>query len=208
MNFHAQRQHTVTRTLVKMLQRRGYTMPAEVEARTQADVEAMYAASSAPCLNFTAHRSGTPLMVMFLNDEHASKLGLAPIRDLVTDMASKHCAEALLVVHDGLTAPAASMVRELETKSSVTLTTFLADTLLYDIWEHAAVPRHTLLTPAEKDDLLRSLKCTADQLPRIMRDDPMARYMGLRVGDVVRIDRPSVTVGMDVYYRVVVESEE
>lgn len=208
MNYHAQRQHTVIRTLVKMLQRRGYTVPPEVEARTQADVEGMYATSATPPLDFTAHRSGTPLMVLFLNDVHTSKLGLAPIRDLVAAMTAKNCVDALLVVHDGLTAPAASMVRELETKSGITLTTFHADTLLYDIWEHAAVPKHTLLTNDERESLLATFKCTEDQLPRMMREDPMARYMGLRVGDVVRIERPSVTVGMDIYYRIVVEPEE
>lgn len=208
MNEHAQRQFTVLQTVIKMLNRRGYDVPDNVTARTLNQLESKYVANEVPVLNFLASRNGDNIMVVFFNDQHTAKLGLAPIRELVTMMEEHGCKDALLVVHDGLTSPAASMLRELEAKSGIVITAFQADTLLYDIWEHAAVPRHTLLTPTQRAALLKDLRCTPDQLPRMLRDDPMARYMGLRCGDVVRIDRPSITVGRDVYYRIVVDGDE
>ena len=183
-------------------------MPDATRGITLHDLETKYNASELPALNFKALRRDQSIMVMFFNDQHGGKLGLAPIRELVSIMEEHGCKEALLVVHEGLTAPASALLKELELKTGLFVTAFNADTLLYDIWEHAAVPRHTLLTPGERATLLRELKCTADQLPRMMREDPMARYMGLRCGDVVRIERPSITVGTDLYYRVVVENDE
>ena len=43
-----------------------------------------------------------------------------------------------------------------------------------------------------------------ENLPVILRDDAMARYLGLRPGEVVRILRPSPTSGTYVSYRICV----
>ena len=67
--------------------------------------------------------------------------------------------------------------------------------------DHELVPRHR---KAADDDLrriggLRLPRGTAS-LPALRADDPIAQYLALAVGDVVRIDRHDGTV----YYRVVV----
>jgi DNA-directed RNA polymerase subunit H (RpoH/RPB5) len=44
------------------------------------------------------------------------------------------------------------------------------------------------------------------QLPRILRDDPAARVLGAKVGQIVRIERASPTAGPIYYYRLVVDT--
>jgi DNA-directed RNA polymerase I, II, and III subunit RPABC1 len=146
------------------------------------------------------------LTVFFPSDTDRTNLGIGPIREFVNIMERTHCTKALLVVYESLTAPAVLMLKDLELKGLV-ITFFAENELLYDIYEHVRVPRHVLLSPSEKNELLRELKVTEDLLPRIQKHDPMARYMGLDVGNVVRIERYSATTGRDVYYRVVVDSE-
>jgi DNA-directed RNA polymerase I, II, and III subunit RPABC1 len=166
-------------------------------------------ASSSFTLTFAVTQRDNPtvrLTVFFPSDTDRTNLGIGPIREFVNIMERTHCSKALLVVYESLTAPAVLMLKDLELKGLL-ITFFAENELLYDIYEHVRVPRHVLLSPSEKNELLRELKVTEDLLPRIQKHDPMARYMGLDVGNVVRIERYSATTGQDVYYRVVVDSE-
>ena len=166
-------------------------------------------------LAFTVARPGTGntnsdassrMMVFFPNDTDQTNIGIAPIREFVNTMETNHCTRAILVVYESLTAPAVLMLKDIEL-TGVFISFFAEQELLYDIYEHARVPRHVLLTPGEKQTLLHDMKVVEDLLPKIQKHDPMARYMGLEVGDVVRIERYSATTGRGVYYRVVVDSE-
>lgn len=214
---HTRRVHTVRRTLIKMLQRRGYVVPPEVRNESEAEFEARWlqavATGALPELSFTASRSGDAtrtgelIMVFFPGDAGGANLGIAPIREYIEIMDKQQCVNAILVVSEGLTSPAVTMLRELEHKGYY-ITAFSEVELLVDIFEHHKVPLHVPLHAEEKAVLLQTLKVDEELLPKMQRHDPMARYLGLRVGDVVKIHRQSMTVGHDVYYRVVVDSED
>lgn len=221
MSFHSytQRLFTMRCTLRKMLQRRGYTLPEELVGETQASFDALYstalttsAASDADVdllrlLSFTVTKGADQLMVFFPTLTIKTSLGIAPIRLYVTTMQAQQCLQAILIVSTGLTAPAVSMLRELELQGKC-ITAFTENEVLIDIYEHEKVPLHVPLSADEKAALLQQMRITEKQLPEMQRQDPMARYLGLRVGDVVRIHRASATVGHDIYYRIVVNSED
>jgi len=70
--------------------------------------------------------------------------------------------------------------------------------------EHELVPKHEVLSEKEKKEVLRILNIKPEQLPKIRVDDPIAKEIGAKVGDIVRIVRKSPTAGVVVAYRYVV----
>ena len=76
--------------------------------------------------------------------------------------------------------------------------------LLIDIVNHRDVPHHEVIDEKEKKELLEKFHIKQENLPVILRDDSMARYLGLRPGEVVRIQRASPTSGTYISYRICV----
>ena len=74
--------------------------------------------------------------------------------------------------------------------------------LLYNVTKHVSVPLHEVMTDSEVSEMmtLYNIKSRA-HLPHIVADDPVARYLALQPGQVVRITRPSPSAGVCVIYR-------
>ena len=74
--------------------------------------------------------------------------------------------------------------------------------LVVNITEHELVPKHILLSEKDKKQLLERYKIRDSQLPKILVGDPVAKYLGLKRGDVVKIIRESETAGRYITYRI------
>lgn len=75
----------------------------------------------------------------------------------------------------------------------------------FNVFEHALVPKHEILTPEEREEILKKYKVKPYQIPNISASDPIVRVIGARPGDILRITRKSPTAGVYVSYRYVVE---
>ncbi|MFA5572016.1 MAG: DNA-directed RNA polymerase subunit H [Candidatus Bathyarchaeia archaeon] len=76
---------------------------------------------------------------------------------------------------------------------------------MFDIFEHALVPFHEILSEKEKKELLASFKVKPYQMPQIKSGDPAVKAIGAQPGDVLKITRKSQTAGEHITYRYVVE---
>ncbi len=70
--------------------------------------------------------------------------------------------------------------------------------------DHILVPKHELLSEEEAKELLKILGIKKEDLPKMKADDPIAKEIGAKPGDIVRIIREDKLFGKSVYYRLVV----
>lgn len=112
--------------------------------------------------------------------------------------------ELLLIVKDDINDSATEFLEHLWFSTKRFITVLSMKRLQYNPLKHVLVPPHTILRPEEKDALLAEYRITLQQLPEISRFDPIATLIGMRPGDVCRIDRKSKTAMHSKYYRVCV----
>lgn len=79
----------------------------------------------------------------------------------------------------------------LQTLQLFNIEIFCQDELTYNVTKHQLVPKHTKTRLPSKIGL--------KNIPKISRTDPVVRFLGFKVGDVVKIERKNGTLG----YRVV-----
>jgi DNA-directed RNA polymerase subunit H len=76
----------------------------------------------------------------------------------------------------------------------------------FKVSTHFLIPKHELLTKEESSQILARFNSSPSQFPYILATDSLAKEIGAKPGDFVRITRRSETAGSSIYYRYVVES--
>jgi len=111
----------------------------------------------------------------------------------------------ILVFGDVPASPVLQMLldrdREFQTMGA-TLQYFTLGELQYNPANHLLVPKHEKLADAETKQMMQDYQLRSKaQLPVILKNDIMARWLGLKHGDVVRITRTNENSGIYYYYR-------
>lgn len=197
----ASRLFRVYKTIAAMLKKRDYSVPRELLEMTPATFTNKFgehpSRDSLTILVEKADDEQNQLFVFFPQDE---KVGVKPIKEYTERMREEAVANAILILRLGMTPIAKQAVQEVS--DSVRIEHFMESELLVDITEHKLVPLHQVLTQNEKQELLRRYRLKETQLPRIQQTDPVARYYGMKRGQVVKITRQSETAGRYVTYRI------
>ncbi|CAL1263980.1 unnamed protein product [Larinioides sclopetarius] len=139
------------------------------------------------------------MFIFFLDEE---KVGIKEIRKLQQQMEQKNVFKAIMVMKNTMTSQGKQKVAEMAPK--YILECFRDLELIINITEHELVPEHVLMKPEEQTELLNKYKMKERDLMRIQAEDPVARYYGLKRGEVIKIIRKSETAGRYITYRLVV----
>ncbi|KAL7498502.1 hypothetical protein ACHAWT_006400 [Skeletonema menzelii] len=197
----ASRLFRVYKTVSSMLTKRGYMVSREMREMTPMSFTERFGEfPSREGLTILVEKpddSTNQLFVFFPEDE---KVGVKPIKILTDRMKDEQVSNAILVLRGDITPFAKQAVMEMS--DSFRIEHFKEPELLVDITEHTLVPEHQVLSQNEKQELLKRYRLRETQLPRIQPNDPVARYYGMKRGQVVKIIRPSETAGRYVTYRV------
>ncbi|GFQ02418.1 DNA-directed RNA polymerases ii and iv subunit 5a [Phtheirospermum japonicum] len=196
------RLHRIRKTAMEILRDRGYSVDDfEVEMSRSQFIQKFGESMKREDLNIhKCSRTNTSDQIYVIFPEE-QKVGVSDIRTYIKRMHEEGVHRAILVVQQNLTSGARKGISEISSKFH--LEEFKEAELLVNIKNHVLVPEHQLLTPEEKKSLLERYTVKETQLPRIQINDPIARYYGMKRGQVVKIIRPSETAGRYVTYRFV-----
>ena len=126
-------------------------------------------------------------------------VGIVAMNQLYKVMKEKEIDRAIVITEGRYT----HAVKQGAKKKKVEL--LLKSFPVFDIFEHALVPMHEILTVKERAQLLEKYKVKPYQMPQITSTDPAVKAIGAKPGDVLRIIRKSSTAGEHIAYRYVVE---
>lgn len=180
--------YRIMKTLYEMLHDRGYLV-AQQDLNFTPDefVEKYGEFPSRESLTIVAQHkdSQKTIQAYFIVGEKEKKIGVSPIRDISEQMARDGIDNAIIILKYGLTPSAKNEVNAIGNTQW-----FVEKELVVNLTRHTRACKHEVISDHEKRALLAKYKIKESQLPRILLSDPMAKYLGLELGQVVKIYRP------------------
>ncbi|KAG6382749.1 hypothetical protein SASPL_157546 [Salvia splendens] len=173
----SRRYYLARRTVIEMLSDRGYLVP-DMDAqlrRSLAEFRAEFGDHpEADRLRITAHRVSNP----------SRKTRKQNAVGILSQIANKERLDkVILVVQSKMNSHAQKVLDEY----SVKVETFLIADLLVNISKHFLEPKYEILSPGEKDTLLKKHAIEDKKLPMMLESDAIARYYGFEKGQVVKV---------------------
>jgi DNA-directed RNA polymerase I, II, and III subunit RPABC1 len=200
-----------------MLKDRGYTIPSEFESIDNNDFYKLYQNTDAEpgfnsydilgtknVSNAAGDLKGTKkILVKFtLDNDSISRNDIIAIRKKVSETYDEGTSIIYILKNKPNTFVYKAVTTEVNTVNMID-ELFLYTEVIFNRTKHRLVPKHVLLTEAEKKDLLLTYDCKDTQIPRMVTSDFVCRYFGAKPGDMFKIDRPSPSSGIYITYRVV-----
>jgi len=146
-------------------------------------------------LEFTDASNTRKLVVLFASGE----VGKPDVHPLLSTLEEAQATEGILVVSKKITTGAVKEVK----RHPVPIHVFMHTELVFDIMTHDDCPQYEVV-PVEQHPAIFAAFASADKLPRLKKDDPVARYMGLQKDAIVKVTYPSSIVVSSVFYQIVV----
>uniref|UniRef100_A0A8C2RFS5 DNA-directed RNA polymerases I, II, and III subunit RPABC1 n=1 Tax=Capra hircus TaxID=9925 RepID=A0A8C2RFS5_CAPHI len=189
----------IRKTIMQLCHDRGYLVTQDELDQTLEEFKAQFGDKPSEGrprrtdLTVLVAHNDDPTDQMFVFFPEEPKVGIKTIKVYCQRMQEENITRALIVVQQGMTPSAKQSLVDMAPK--YILEQFLQQELLINITEHELVPEHVVMTKEEVTELLARYKLRENQLPRIQAGDPVARYFGIKRGQVVKIIRPSETAG-------------
>jgi DNA-directed RNA polymerase I, II, and III subunit RPABC1 len=155
-------------------------------------------------INGSRGEKGSEIAVIIIliapNSKYSTRT--SDFRKLLKTIDTKKKSEVMFVSDNSLTVHIRKQFAAFKlTATNVYLEEHKYDIFIIEIPKHVGVPPHTIMPDAEIDEFLASHYTNRQNLPKISVNDPMAVWIGLHPGQVVKIDRPSETAGKSIAFR-------
>lgn len=178
--------------VVSMLRRRGFRVESKPWHR---DYEAFMGLWAAKASHLALAIVGTRddddnVLVFWPFDEKVRIATIREMLELARDKGYRH----VILVHSGVITPFAAnhMALEKDHEMPLRVETFTIKSFQYDLMAHRLVPDAKVLSVDEEKAFLAAKRVTKKELSKILTVDPVAKYLGMRPGQVLRTERPAM----------------
>lgn len=192
--------YKIKKTVIKMIEDRGYVNHSETKSESFEEFKAKFTHRKNLGILGTTFNSTQTIYVEFSDKE---KLGVEQIKNFWERIKDDNIHNGIIISKGGVTSLCKNALSEYQ-EIDYHIEIFEEKELIVNITEHELVPKHLILHNDEKDALLKKYKLKENQLPKILLSDPIAKYLGLKRFQVVKIIRPSETAGKYITYRIAV----
>lgn len=197
----AQRLYQVKVNQIKMIRRRGYDTSAESATfdkipnyQTFLKIYIPFAKQKQNTLRGVLsqtymNENGDKLVVFYADDDDKTQLGVDSVAAAIAEMERNKARSGVIITPKPLS-PSAS--KKLDGLVAYNIQIFSEEEMSYDPTEHFLVPKHIPLSKEERTNFLQTNNINIDNMPIILASDIMARYYGMRGGDIVKIERENM----------------
>ena len=127
-----------------------------------------------------------------------SKIGVKHIKEII-DTLDPTINHMIFVYQTDITTFAKQYINEQCPELRIELFSFKE--LLFNVTKHSYVPKHEIVT-SKKPQIMQAFKIKKESyFPKILMNDPVAKYLGAVKGDLIKIYRDSEICGSSIYYR-------
>lgn len=189
--------YKVRNTIIEMIEDRGIHVP-EIE---KIGIDEFIIKYNNKLLDIYIEDNDIKIYVYFHNDvKNFSKNDLKNLMKKITNDYEDNINVILLLREKENSAVTKELSKEIYKNVEV----FLKKNMMFNITHHEYVPKHSILSKEEEKDLLEKYNLTTSKkLPKISKDDPVAKYYGMKTDQICKIIRKSPEVGTYIYYRLV-----
>ena len=189
----------VRKTTMEMLEDRGYEVSEEDKNMNYEDFTNRLEENA---IQLIANHRTNPIKMVYvafiLDAKSFSKKDLVALKALMDEKYPTN-EVTVIIVQDKQTP---QIAKELLNDEYKLYEIFSMKNLMFNITHHEIVPKHIILSQEEIELMLKRFKTTRAQLPKLLTTDPVAKYYGMKTGDVCKIIRQSPMTGESYYYRI------
>ena len=191
--------YKVRKTVLEMINDRKFIVP-DIENITLEEFTVKYSNKNLD-IYLNDESKNQKIYIHFHNDNKSfSKSDLKNIMQKVITTYKDENINLILILRDKENS---AVSKELTKDVYKNVEVFLRKNMAFNITHHEFVPQHIVLTKDEEIEVLEKYYTTKGKLPKISKNDPVAKYYGMKLEQICKIIRKSPEVGTYIYYRLV-----
>jgi DNA-directed RNA polymerase I, II, and III subunit RPABC1 len=191
--------YKVRKTIIEMITDRGIVVPT-TENITFEQFNVMYDNNNLD-IYINNEISNIKYYIHFHNDiKNFSKADLKNIMSKIITKYEDQNINLILILKEKENS---SITKELTKDTYKNVEVFLRKNMIFNITHHVFQPKFSILSKEEEKELIDKYYTTKGKLPKMSKNDPIAKYYGIKPEQIFKIIRKSPEVGESIYYRLV-----